>query len=344
MQKALTFTIAICSLNGEKRLPATLKNLFDQIPSGIKVIVIDDGSSDRTSEIARDHGAFVISHKENFGYGQARQSAVEACKTDILAFVDDECVISPEWFLTLQKDWQFMSINLVALAGPIIPTSNGFAGGYLNRNNPFTPIRFTPKKNMDFLQRVSNYLFPNSSMQSGYIKSAGNGNLSFRINAISQISGYNTNLSNGGEDEDICTRIRKRFGPESIYFDENLRVTHEIDNSISSTLYRSYRYGRTSANAWRSSGGIPTFLPLPSFFISLSFLFLSITPLTVAILFLTVYPIIFSRGNTSRKSVSLLSRFIDPYIRLIIEISNNFGFVLSLIPFRVSLIRNIKLL
>ena len=42
MNKSLTFTVAICSLNGEKHLPETLKVLFDQIPHGTKVIVVDD--------------------------------------------------------------------------------------------------------------------------------------------------------------------------------------------------------------------------------------------------------------------------------------------------------------
>jgi glycosyltransferase involved in cell wall biosynthesis len=342
VQKSLTFTVAICSLNGEKRLPATLTNLFGQISSGTRVIVVDDGSTDRTSEIAKEYGAIVIRHKENMGYGQARQSAVEACETDILAFIDDECLVYSDWFLTLQKDWQMMYTNIAALAGPIIPSNKEFMGEYLNRNNPFAPIRFVNVKAKIFVKRLSNNLFPTYSLQSGYIKSAGNGNLSFRISTISQISGYDTNLSKGGEDDDICERILNRFGLQSIYFDENLSVTHEIDNSISSTLHRSYRYGRASANAWRSSGGIPTFLPLPAFFISLSFLIFAMTPRLVTLIFFTVYPIIISRDKLSMKPVRLLSSFMDPYIRLIIEIANNLGFVFELIPKVINSPRNIK--
>ena len=339
MQKSLTFTVAICSFNGEKRLPATLKNLFDHIPFGTEVIVVDDGSTDSTSEIASEYGAIVVRHEKNAGYGQARQSAVEACETDILAFVDDECLISPEWFLTLQKDWQEMYTNIAALAGPIIPTSKGFAGGYLNRNNPFTPVRFLTVKTRSFLQRLNYYLFPEYSLQSGYIKSAGNGNFSLRSSALSQISGYNINLGKGGEDEDICERIRIRYGSESIYFDENLKVTHNMDDSFSSILERSYRYGRTSANAWLRSGGIPTFLPLPFFFITLSFLVFAMAPRTVAIIFLTVYPIVISSGKSSKESVHLLNFFMDPYIRLVIEIAHNSGFMMTLIPGKVSFVK-----
>ena len=168
MQKSLTFSVAICSFNGEKRLPATLKNLFVHIPSGTKVILVDDGSTDSTSEIASEHGAIVVRHEKNAGYGQARQSAVQACETDILAFIDDECLISPEWFPTLQKDWQLMYPNIAALAGPMIPTSKGIVKGYLDQNNPFAPIRLFPEKQSTFIPRLNRYLFPNYSLHSGY--------------------------------------------------------------------------------------------------------------------------------------------------------------------------------
>jgi hypothetical protein len=60
------------------------------------------------------------------------------------------------------------------------------------------------------------------------------------------------------------------------------------------------------------------------------------------IVFLTVYPIIISKVKSSKKSVQHLSGFIDPYIRLIIEIANNFGFIFALIPKKISLPRNIE--
>jgi glycosyltransferase involved in cell wall biosynthesis len=332
LHKSLTFTIAICSLNGEKRLPATLKNLLDKIPSGTKVIVVDDGSTDRTSAVARDYGAFVISHKENFGYGQARQSAVEACVTDILAFIDDECLVSPEWFLTLQKDWQLMYLKIAALAGPMIPTCKGVMKGYLNRNNPFAPIRLINDNQSHFRQRLNRYLFPNNSLYSDHVASAANGNLSLSISAVSQISGYNTNFSFGGEDEDLCARIRKKFGSEAIYFDEELWLTHDTDESLSTTLQRNYRYGRTSATVWMDSGGIPTFLPLPIFFILSLFLFIAPPLWFLTMAFLVSYPIVVSRNKLSKKIVSLLSNLMDPYLRLILEIAHNLGFIFAFIP------------
>jgi len=52
------------------------------------VSVIDDGSSDRTVQVAREAGARVISHGKNMGYGAALKSALAAArKMDASAFV-----------------------------------------------------------------------------------------------------------------------------------------------------------------------------------------------------------------------------------------------------------------
>jgi len=64
----LKITIGIPAYNEEKNIASIitkLKNITDSI------IVCDDGSSDMTSEISKNLGAIVISHKKNMGYGAA---------------------------------------------------------------------------------------------------------------------------------------------------------------------------------------------------------------------------------------------------------------------------------
>ncbi|MCP3988922.1 MAG: glycosyltransferase family 2 protein [Actinomycetia bacterium] len=52
--------------NEEENLPAVLDELADLLP-GVDVLVIDDGSTDATATVARDHGAIVVSFDENLG-------------------------------------------------------------------------------------------------------------------------------------------------------------------------------------------------------------------------------------------------------------------------------------
>jgi glycosyltransferase involved in cell wall biosynthesis len=52
--------------NEEENLPAVLEELRGGLPEA-DVLVVDDGSTDRTAEVAREHGAEVISFESNRG-------------------------------------------------------------------------------------------------------------------------------------------------------------------------------------------------------------------------------------------------------------------------------------
>ena len=81
-------TIGIPAYNEEKNIAkiiTKLKKITDSI------IVCDDGSSDMTSEIAKNLGVIVISHKKNMGYGAAIRTIFEKSAeigSDILVTFD----------------------------------------------------------------------------------------------------------------------------------------------------------------------------------------------------------------------------------------------------------------
>jgi glycosyltransferase involved in cell wall biosynthesis len=58
--------VFIPAWNEEDNLPAVLDELHEQLPEA-DVLVVDDGSTDRTAEVAREHGAGVLSFGENRG-------------------------------------------------------------------------------------------------------------------------------------------------------------------------------------------------------------------------------------------------------------------------------------
>lgn len=64
--------VFIPALNEEENLPAVLEDLRAGLPDA-DVLVVDDGSTDRTAAVAREHGAEVLSFGENRGlrYGIA---------------------------------------------------------------------------------------------------------------------------------------------------------------------------------------------------------------------------------------------------------------------------------
>jgi len=59
--------------NEETRIVGVIEGIFRHLP-GADVLVIDDGSTDRTREVALRAGARVVSHPFNLGYGAALQT------------------------------------------------------------------------------------------------------------------------------------------------------------------------------------------------------------------------------------------------------------------------------
>ncbi|QIB92900.1 glycosyltransferase family 2 protein [Methanosarcina mazei] len=64
-----------------------------------KVVVIDDGSSDNTSEIAQSLGAFVVRHTKNLGYGAALKSCFNIAReldADVMIVLDSDGQHNPD--------------------------------------------------------------------------------------------------------------------------------------------------------------------------------------------------------------------------------------------------------
>lgn len=74
--------VQIPCLNEEETLPAALATIPRAIPGidSIEILVIDDGSTDQTVEVARRHGVHhVVRHVGNKGLAEAFQSGIDAC-------------------------------------------------------------------------------------------------------------------------------------------------------------------------------------------------------------------------------------------------------------------------
>ncbi|WP_433331398.1 glycosyltransferase family 2 protein [Spirillospora sp. CA-294931] len=71
--------VIIPAKNEGDRIAATVKAALE-LPGADLVVVVDDGSSDRTGLIAREAGARVVRHSRNRGKGAAMESGAEAVR------------------------------------------------------------------------------------------------------------------------------------------------------------------------------------------------------------------------------------------------------------------------
>lgn len=70
-----------------------------------EVIVVDDRSSDGTSDIARSHGAEVVEVQQRSA-ARARNVGASRSKGEIIAFTDSDCIPAPDWIETISSEFE----------------------------------------------------------------------------------------------------------------------------------------------------------------------------------------------------------------------------------------------
>ena len=87
--KSTTLSIVIPAKNEAGSIADVVARARDEFPDA-EIIVVDDGSSDATGEMAAKAGAQVVRHPESLGNGAAIKSGARAASGDLLAFMDGD--------------------------------------------------------------------------------------------------------------------------------------------------------------------------------------------------------------------------------------------------------------
>lgn len=71
-----------------------LPQVLAALPNGYRAIVVDNGSTDGSPEVARRHGATVVDEPRR-GYGAAVHTGLEAASSEIVCFLDADGSLDP---------------------------------------------------------------------------------------------------------------------------------------------------------------------------------------------------------------------------------------------------------
>lgn len=103
--------------NVEKYLPACIDSILRQTHSNLEVILINDGSKDKSGQIcdefAKLDSRVKVVHKENGGVSAARNIGLDSAEGDYIAFVDSDDFIAVNMYERLLQEIKRTDTDMV---------------------------------------------------------------------------------------------------------------------------------------------------------------------------------------------------------------------------------------
>jgi len=120
-------SVVVCSYNGGATLRECMEALMHVDYPDFEVVLVDDGSTDKTQEIMKDFPTVRNIYQKNAGLSHARNVGIEAATGEIVAFTDSDCMADPDWLYHLVN--VMLEEGFVSVGGPnISPPAKNWVG------------------------------------------------------------------------------------------------------------------------------------------------------------------------------------------------------------------------
>jgi len=212
--------VCVATRNRAHLLPRLVSALERQLvdPSRFEVIIANDASTDRTSEVLEELTERsplrirVLNSPSRGGPASGRNLAWQASNADLIAFTDDDCVPTPDW----------LGVHLSALAD--VDISQGQVLSDPDQNAAAGPMA----------RRIA------VVDENGLYETC---NICYRKAWLERLGGFDTSFRRAGEDADLAWRAKlagatTAFSPEAM-------VHHDVDP---------FSWRRELRHTWRWEG------------------------------------------------------------------------------------------
>ena len=217
----MSVTAYIPCFNGAKYLPQTIPAILEQTRPPDELLIIDDGSTDNSVEIASRYPVRVVRHEKNQGLAAARNSALSSARHPFLAAFDVDAVAEPRWLEFLLEAFRHDGI-----AG---------AGGRLVEN--FTDTAPDLWRSLQLGQDLGDLpieiAWPMPKRLGGF-------GTVFRTEVLRKLNGYDQRYRTNYEDVDLSIRLLQ--AGYRLCFDPRAVMRHMRRDTFSSVLRTSWRW------------------------------------------------------------------------------------------------------
>lgn len=222
-------TVYVPAYNAAKWIEQVLEAVFLQSYPFGEVLVIDDGSTDNTVELASKFPVRIITHGTNRGLAQARNTALLVAESEYLANLDADVVADRHWLERLML--HFESERLCAEQG----TDTGLPlAGVMGRLDELNDVMLP-----DQWRSVHMGQHHGDERQDEVPHIYGCNGV-YRRERLMAVGGYDVAYRTNGEDCDLAERVRAQG--TRLAYDPDARCRHLRTDSLKSVLDTMWRY------------------------------------------------------------------------------------------------------
>ena len=216
-------SVVVASFNGERTLKACLESLVALNYPDYEVILVDDGSTDGTPQIARLYPSVRYLRQVNCGLSVARNAGIAAATGKIVAFTDSDCRADEDWLHYLVAD--LLKTSSVAIGGHnfLPPEDSCVAAAVMVSPGGPAHVMVTDR-------------------EAEHIPGC---NMAFYKWALEEIGGFDPIFRKAGDDVDVCWRLQNRG--YKIGFSSAGFVWHYRRSTIQAYLRQQAGYGEAEA-------------------------------------------------------------------------------------------------
>ncbi|MDE0309045.1 MAG: glycosyltransferase family 2 protein [Acidiferrobacterales bacterium] len=246
-------SVTVVSVSYNSAIP--LQGMLCTIPKGTPVIVVDNASEDDSVEVAKRSGATVIVNEQNVGFGNACNIGARAAQSEYLFFLNPDTELEPDTIdslLLATERYPFASaLSPVLLSQSRVPT-------LMHKSILVPEKRWLPKE------------LPDSDFEVPAISGAA---IFISRRKFNEVGEFDKNIFYYHEDDDLCLRLRRQFGPIMIVHSAHLMHLGSQSVSTNSQLggFKCFHFHKSRMYVVRKHG-VPFPVKRKIYELSLNFL------------------------------------------------------------------------
>lgn len=188
-------SVIIPAYNEEKRIANAIEAVLRQTypRERMEIIIVDDGSTDKTCEIVFRYPVKLIRHNKNRGDSASRNTGAKNAMGEIIATTDADDEVDENWLINIAKHYSETNVGSVIGSSHIVYNEE-------NWQQRIIAELFICMRGSDAVKSIYN-----AKDRVGSNKSMGS-NQSFRKSVFFEIGGYDMGLTAGME-QDIVWRV-----------------------------------------------------------------------------------------------------------------------------------------